>query len=161
MGDDCLLMTNSHVGHNCRIGDGVVLVSGAVLGGYVDVGSRATISGNVGVHQFVRIGELAMVSGLAKIVQDVPPFLMAGRDGAIVDVNRIGLIRAKFTSAERKDVKIAYRILYRSGHCRETALRQLAKDVTTDAGLRLLEFMLQDSSRGVARFARREEHLET
>ena len=66
IGDGCLLMTNSHIGHNCEIGRGVTIVNGALLAGYVRVGPGATISGNAAIHQFVRIGELAMVSGLAR-----------------------------------------------------------------------------------------------
>jgi acyl-ACP--UDP-N-acetylglucosamine O-acyltransferase len=64
VGDRCFLMTNSHVAHNCEIGNDVTLVSGALLAGYVRVGARAVISGNAAVHQFVRVGELAMIDGL-------------------------------------------------------------------------------------------------
>jgi len=151
VGNRCFLMTNVHVGHNCVLGDDVTLISGALLGGYVEVGAKAVISGNAGVHQFVRIGELAMVSGLAKVVKDVPPFCMTDRDGAVVGVNRIGLIRAGLSSAERADIKAAYRILYRSGTRGEAAIQSLAESVQTEAGRRLLEFMDRGSSRGVTR----------
>lgn len=156
VGDRCFLMTNSHVGHNCVLGSDVTLISGALLGGHVDVGPRAVISGNAAVHQFVRIGELAMISGLGKIVQDIPPFFMTDRDGAIVGVNRIGLLRGGFSSLERTELKNCFRIIYRSGANRTDALQMLQVSVTTDPGRRLLQFMSESSRRGISRDSYRE-----
>ncbi|MEX0703520.1 MAG: acyl-ACP--UDP-N-acetylglucosamine O-acyltransferase [Planctomycetales bacterium] len=151
IGDRCYLMTNSHVGHNCVLEDDVTLISGALLGGHVHVGRRAVISGNAAVHQFVRIGELAMVSGLGKIVQDVPPYLMADRDGTIVGVNRVGLLRSGMGPRERREVKEAYRLLYRSGLGRAAALAAFAAVVATEVGERLLAFLEAESPRGITR----------
>jgi len=151
VGHRCLLMTNSHVGHNCVLADDVVLVSGSLLGGYAEVGSRAVISGNAAVHQFVRIGELAMVSGLGKITQDIPPFFMTDRDGAIVGINLVGLIRAGFSVDERREIKHAHRQIYRNGLMHADAVRQLSDTLTTNAGRRLLEFLVGNSSRGITR----------
>jgi UDP-N-acetylglucosamine acyltransferase len=151
IGHRCFLMTNAHVGHNCVLGDDATLISGALLGGYVEVGARAVISGNAAVHQFVRVGELAMVSGLAKVVQDVPPFFMTNRDGAVVGINRVGLMRAGLSSAERNEIKSAFRIIFRSGCSRDDALKALSESVVTDAGRRIVEFMAKDSARGVAK----------
>lgn len=150
VGNRCVLMTNSHVGHNCLLGDDVILVSGALLGGHVQVGRAAIISGNGAIHQFVRIGELVMVSGLAKVVQDVPPFFMTDRNGAVVGVNSLGLRRADFTPIERAELQNAYRIIYRSGAGREAAMHSLGLSITTDPGRRLLEFMSATSRRGLA-----------
>jgi UDP-N-acetylglucosamine acyltransferase len=151
IGDRCMLMTNTHVGHNCEIGDDVVIVSGALLGGHVHVGDKAVIAGGAAIHQFVRIGALAMVSGLAKVVQDVPPYFLTDRDGAIVGENRIGLLRARLTPAERQEIKSAFRIIYRSGQLREVVLNELRSTLTTVAGQTLLDFMVLDSTRGVRR----------
>jgi UDP-N-acetylglucosamine acyltransferase len=150
VGDRCLLMTNSHVAHNCRLGDDVTLVSGSLLGGYVEVGGKAMISGHACIHQFVRIGELALVSILARVVQDVPPFFIAGRDGGIVGENRVGLMRAGLLAEEKHEIKAAYRVIYRAGLGRNAAVDYLAATVKTDAGRRLLDFMAGDSPRGVA-----------
>jgi UDP-N-acetylglucosamine acyltransferase len=109
------------------------------------------ISGNVAVHQFVRIGRLAMISGLAKIVQDIPPYMMTNREGEVVGENRVGLIRAKCLAAERKDIKAAFRIIYRSGLSRAAAIECLAQTVTSDAGRLLLDFLSADSKRGMSR----------
>jgi UDP-N-acetylglucosamine acyltransferase len=151
VGHRCLLMTNSHVGHNCVLGDDVVMISGSLLGGYVEVGNRAVISGNAAVHQFVRIGELAMISGLGKITQDVPPFFMTDREGAIVGINLVGLIRAGFSSDERREIKHAHRQIYRNGLMHAAAIEQLSNTLTTSAGVRLLEFLAGESSRGITR----------
>lgn len=151
IGDRCTLMTNTHVGHNCVLGDDVMLISGVLLGGYVQIGARAVIAGGAAVHQFVRIGELAMVSGLAKVVQDVPPYFLTDRDGSIVGENRVGLLRARLSSPERNEIKTAFRIIYRSGMGRDAALDELRKNLTTVAGLQLIEFMAAGSRRGVRR----------
>lgn len=151
VGDRCQLMTNTHVGHNCEVGNDVVIVSGALLGGYVQVGDKAVIAGGAAIHQFVRIGELALVSGLAKVVQDVPPYCMTDRDGSIIGENRIGLLRARMSAAERSEIKNAFRLIYRSGLLRDAVLDQLRTTLTTLAGRTLIEFMTNDSKRGVRR----------
>lgn len=151
VGDRCTLMTNTHVGHNCVLGDDVTLVSGVLLGGHVQIGSRAVIAGGAAIHQFVRIGELAMVSGLAKVVQDVPPYLLTDRDGAIVGENRIGLLRAGLSRVERDEIKVAFRIIYRSGMGRDAILNELRSSLTSAAGRQLTDFMSHASKRGVRR----------
>ncbi|HXY37155.1 MAG TPA: acyl-ACP--UDP-N-acetylglucosamine O-acyltransferase [Planctomycetaceae bacterium] len=150
IGGGCLLMTNSHVGHNCEIGCGVTIVSGALLAGHVRVGPRATISGNAAIHQFVRVGELAMVCGLARVVQDVPPFYMTDREGKVVGENRVGLMRAGLTSDERREIKAAFRVIYRSGLSHQAAVEYLSAYVSSAAGHRLLEFLAERSKRGLS-----------
>ena len=154
VGDGCYLMTNSHVGHDCVLEEEVTLVSGALLGGHVHVGRKAIISGNTGVHQFVRIGELAMVGGVAKIVQDVPPYMMTDRDGAVVGVNAIGLMRAGLSIVERQEIKELYKLLYRSGMSLERCIEMVKTVAVTDAGRRLVEFFTHGSRRGVRRVRR-------
>lgn len=148
IGDSCLLMTASHVAHNCRLGNGVTLVSGALLGGHVDVGDRAIISGNAAIHQHVRIGELALVGILARITQDVPPFCITDREGALVGENRVGMYRAGISPVERDEIKAAYVAIHRSGMAWNAAVAYLESTVTTPAGLRLLDFFAAGSSRG-------------
>jgi UDP-N-acetylglucosamine acyltransferase len=151
VGNDCFLMTNAHVAHNCEIGEGVTMASGALLGGYVRVGASAVISGNTAVHQFVRIGELAMICGLARVTQDVPPFFMTDREGAVVAENRVGMIRARLSPDERREIKAAFRVIYRSRIGHSDALAYLRSILVTPAGLTLLDFVSATSSRGVAR----------
>jgi UDP-N-acetylglucosamine acyltransferase len=148
IGDSCLLMTASHVAHNCHLGNGVTLVSGALLGGHVEVGDRAIISGNAAVHQHVRIGELALVGILARITQDVPPFCITDRDGEIIGENRIGLLRSRMSVEERAEIKSAYFAIHRSGMSWNAAVDYLRANARTPAGLRLLGFFATSSSRG-------------
>uniref|UniRef100_A0A7C2JYW1 Acyl-ACP--UDP-N-acetylglucosamine O-acyltransferase n=1 Tax=Schlesneria paludicola TaxID=360056 RepID=A0A7C2JYW1_9PLAN len=149
LGARCLLMANAHVGHNCELADDVTLVNGCLLAGYVSVGSRAVISGNTGVHQFVRVGELAMIGGLSKITQDVLPFFTYDGPGVAVGVNVVGQRRAGLCSAERAELKAAYRRIYRMPGSLPAAVADLADRLVTPAGLRLLEFLQAPSKRGI------------
>jgi UDP-N-acetylglucosamine acyltransferase len=150
VGARCLLMTNSHVAHNCTLADDVILVSGALLGGHVQIGARAMISGNAAIHQFVRVGELALVGIVARVTQDVPPFFLTDQQGAPIGENRVGMTRAGLSPEERREIKAAFRVIYRAGLGRSAAVEYLSGAVKTPAGLRLLDFMAGDSHRGVA-----------
>ena len=143
-------MANSHVAHNCTLGEDVVLANGAILAGYVQVGDRAFISGNVAIHQFVRIGELAMLGGLAKVVMDIPCFFSVGREGTCVGTNVVGLRRAGFSAEEREEIHNAFRLLYRSGKSFSAAVGCIEESVVTNAGHRLVAFLLAPTRRGIA-----------
>ncbi len=110
IGDDGLFMANSHVAHDCVIGNKVILANSALLAGHVEVGDRALLSGNTAVHQFTRIGKLAMLSGLSGAVQDIAPFLtVAGGRSVVRGVNLIGMKRAGYDEAQRRRVMNVYR----------------------------------------------------
>lgn len=148
VGKRCFLMANSHVAHNCRLGDQVVLANGVLLAGHAQVGERAFLGGGAVVHQFARIGELAMIAGLARVSADVPPFFMAGGNNRCLGVNVVGMRRAGFTPAERDEIRRAYRLLYRNGCSFHAAIAELAESVQTEPGRRLAEFLSQPSKRG-------------
>lgn len=141
LGDDCLLMVGAHVAHDCQIGDGVILTNGVMLGGHVRIGNRACLGGNAAVHQLCRIGRLAMVGGCTKVVQDIPPFVLTdGPTAMIVGLNRIGLRRAGFTSAEVLQLKQAYRLIYRAGLTFSEMLAALEEQFPTGYGAEFAEF---------------------
>lgn len=148
IGDRCMIMTNAHIAHDCKLAEDVVIVSSALLGGYVEVGRGAVISGSAGIHQHVRVGALAMVGGLAKVVQDVPPYTMVGRDGELIGVNVIGLRRAGYQVASRMRIKAAFRVLYRAGLPRLEAVRLVAERYREEAA-EMLEFFEAPSRRGI------------
>ena len=125
IGSGCFFMTGSHVGHDSTVGDGVILVNGAALAGHVEVGPRAMLSANTGVHQFCWVGELVMTRGQAGASQHVPPFCILKGINGLSGLNRVGLRRAGVTAAEAAQVKEAYRILYRSGLTTSAALEQM------------------------------------
>jgi UDP-N-acetylglucosamine acyltransferase len=116
IGSRCLLMVGSHVAHDCQLGDGVILTNNVMLAGHVTVGDRAYLSGGVAVHQYCNVGRLAMVGGMARVRQDVPPFVtIDGGSTMVVGLNKIGLRRAGFTVDEMRQLKAAYHLIYRSG----------------------------------------------
>ncbi len=113
LGNENYLMTQVHLGHDCQLGDNVIIAPGTGLGGHVGVENRAFISGGVMVHQFVRIGSLAMLGGNAKITQDVLPYMtIDGNPAHITGLNKVGLRRAGFKAEDLKKVKSAYQMLF-------------------------------------------------
>ncbi len=112
IGSSNYFMNNTHVGHDCLVGDGNILASGATLGGHVQVGDRVFFGGGVMVHQFCRIGAYAILQGLAGINRDVLPFTMVGgRPGKHYRLNLVGMRRAGIDGERLKAVSAAFRRL--------------------------------------------------
>jgi UDP-N-acetylglucosamine acyltransferase len=148
IGSGCLLMVNSHVAHDCRVDDGVIVTNNVMLAGHVEVGSRAYLAGAVAVHQFCRIGRLAMVGGLARVRQDVPPFVtIDGGTTMVVGLNKVGLRRAGFSLEELAQLKEAYRLIYRSGLPWVEMLMELRRVFPTGPAAEFTAFF-QTGSRG-------------
>lgn len=113
VGDRCFLMANSHVAHDCTLGDDVTFANNAVIGGHVHVGNHVFIGGNSSVLQFVRIGEGAMLGGGSGITCDVIPFGFAfGLKAALVGLNVVGLKRRGYTRDDMHRLRRAYRMLF-------------------------------------------------
>lgn len=143
IGDDCLIMAYVHIGHNCKIGSHVMLSSYAGLAGHIAIEDHVVVGGMVGMHQFVRIGKLAMVGGYSKVVQDVPPFLLAdGRPADILDLNVRGLRRSGINQMTRVSLRQAYKLLYRSNLNTSQALEAIAEELEPNPDLEyLIEFI--------------------
>lgn len=153
IGDKCYLMVGSHVAHNCKLGKGVLMANGALLAGHVEVGDHAIISGNVVIHQFVRVGKLAILSGGSRFGMDIPPYLIGDGVNAITTLNAVGLRRSSFLSDEdRREVKNAYKVLYRSGMDLKEALEKLRAEFKSAAVQHWVEFFSSPSKRGFCRF---------
>jgi len=130
IGDNNLIMAYCHIGHNCLIGSGITMANMTGISGHVEVEDRANFGGFVGVHQFVRIGRLAMIGGYSKVVQDIPPFMMAdGRPCKVLDLNVIGLRRSGVSARSRADLKQAYKMLYRSQMNMSQAVETIEADI--------------------------------
>jgi UDP-N-acetylglucosamine acyltransferase len=130
IGNSNMLMAGVHVGHNCVIGDQVIISNAVALAGHVCIESRARLSGVLGVHQFVHIGQYAMVGGMTRIERDVPPYMLVeGNPSRVRALNAIGLKRSGFADLEdgqvMQSLKKAFRTLYRSGQPFTQALEQL------------------------------------
>ncbi len=149
IGSDNFLMASSHVGHNCKLGDHIVLTNGALLGGYVEVGDRVFISGHCVVHQFVRVGELSLMRGLSGTSRDVPPYSVVDWQHRVRGVNSVGLKRAGFDDQRIREIKEAFRILFRKGRNLALAIQEIeTKGNYSMDVLALLEF-IKSSKRGV------------
>lgn len=155
IGDDSLLMACSHVGHNALLGRRVTLANGALLAGYTEIGDQAFISGNCLVHQFARVGRLAMMAGGSATQMDVPPFCMTQTltPNTVTSLNVVGLRRAGMSSAERRLLKDAFGLLYRTGLGVTDAVAAIEQLPQTEAIRELCRF-LRSSKRGICRFFR-------
>jgi UDP-N-acetylglucosamine acyltransferase len=111
LGARCFLMGNSHVGHDCRVGDDVILANGSMLGGHVTVGARAFLGGGAAVHQFCQVGRLAMISGLEPISRDVPPF-SALKHGGLKGYNAIGCRRAGIPQTSIHSLRRMFKLIH-------------------------------------------------
>ena len=149
IGDDNFFMTGSHIAHNCRVGNKVVLVNVATLAGHCVVEDQAFLSGIVVVHQHTRIGRLAMISGLSAVNKDVPPFMLCGgRPAVIQGLNVVGLRRAGITPPTREEIKKSYRFLYRDGLNVPQALEAIERECQSAEVKAMVEF-IKASKRGI------------
>jgi UDP-N-acetylglucosamine acyltransferase len=149
IGDNNLLMVNAHIAHDCRLGDSAILTNNVMLAGHVTVGDRAYLSGAAAVHQFCRIGPLAMVGGQAHIVKDVPPFVTVdGLSSLVVGLNQIGLRRAGYSGSDVRQLKEAYRVIYRAGLTWNEILARLRCEFPDGLAAMFYQF-LSTTTRGI------------
>lgn len=154
IGDDNYLMAHSHVGHNCRLGNRVILANGVMLGGYVEVGDAAFLSGNCAVHQYCRVGRLSMMRGLTKAARDVPPFCIVDGTHTVRAVNRVGMRRAGIDAKQIRAVYRAVRTLFVAHDNLRRGIAELEAEGCTEEVRELIDF-IRTSKRGVARGSRR------
>ncbi|MDD5655892.1 MAG: acyl-ACP--UDP-N-acetylglucosamine O-acyltransferase [Elusimicrobia bacterium] len=154
IGSGGLFMAFSHVAHDCRVGDDVILANATGLAGHVTVGDRAVISALVGVHQFVRVGRLSMTSAGSMIGKDILPFCLAQGDRASLrGLNLVGLRRAGLAPAAIRALRNAYRTLFLRGLRLEEAVKTLRAAPSTPEVAELLDF-IASAKRGILRGAR-------
>ena len=126
VGNNCLIQSYVHIAHDCSIGNDCILSGYTGLSGEVIIGDFAVLGGGSLIHQFVRIGSHVMLQGGSKVVKDVPPFVMAGREPLrYAGLNLIGLRRRNFTSAKIQELQEIYRTLYQKGLNNSDALRNI------------------------------------
>ncbi|GMG83662.1 acyl-ACP--UDP-N-acetylglucosamine O-acyltransferase [Paralimibaculum aggregatum] len=149
VGDRCLLMVGAHVGHDCKLGNGVILANNATLAGHVEIGDFAFLGGLSAVHQFVRIGGQAMVGGMTGVEKDVIPFgLVIGNRAELGGLNIVGLKRRGFPREVIHALRAAYReVFHGAGSLHERAERAAAAHAGVAAVEEMIGFILADSSR--------------
>ena len=150
VGSRNFFMIGVHVAHNCVIGDDNIFANDVALAGHIEIEDHVFLSNNVGAHQFVRMGRYAMIGGKSKIVQDVLPFFITdGNPSRLRGVNSVGLRRGGFSEEERRALKEAYKLLFRSTMPIQDALRELEQ--VDDENVAHLVRFIRSSKRGFIR----------
>ena len=151
IGNSCLFMVASHIAHDCLVGDNVILVNNATLGGHVKIGDYAIIGGLAAVHQFVRIGRHSMIGGCSGVENDVIPYgSIVGNRAHLSGLNLVGLKRRGFSRDTIHDLRRAYRLLFSQEGTqaeRMADVSELFADI--EPVMEILEFMGTESSRAI------------
>jgi UDP-N-acetylglucosamine acyltransferase len=150
VGNHNFFMATSHLGHNTQVGDHVIVVNGAVTGGYVELADRVFISGHCLIHQFCRVGTLALMRGGSRTSRDVPPYCIMDFTHTVRGLNLVGLRRAGFTTQQIAPLRQAFRLLFGQRVKLSAAIAKVKAEVPlTPEVTHLLEF-IESSQRGVA-----------
>lgn len=151
-GDNCLIMAQAHVAHDCLLGDDVIMANGATLAGHVVVEDRANIGAYSGVHQFCRVGREAYIGGYSVVVKDALPFaLTVGNHAKCYGLNVTGVKRRGYSKEVIDSLHHAFRLLLSSRLNTAQALDEIRKDVTSSVEVAELVRFIEASKRGVVK----------
>lgn len=150
IGDDCLLMAQAHVAHDCIIGDGVIMANAATLAGHVIIENNANVGAYSGVHQFCRVGREAYVGGYSVVVKDALPFaLTVGNHASCYGLNTTGMRRRGYSREVIDDVRRAFHLLLASKLNTSQALEKIKEELPNSAEVQYLVQFIETSKRGV------------
>ena len=151
IGNDNLLMAYSHIGHNCELGNGIVMSNSVQVAGHVKVEDNAIIGGCLGIHQFVHIGYLAMIGGMTRVDRDVPPFCLAeGHPGRLRGLNRVGIKRSGLMENKDFNLKLlqnTWNLLFKSSDVISVSLEIAMKKELDFSSAKLCNFLNQSISK--------------
>ena len=150
IGNDNMLMAHVHIGHNCILGNNIVIVNSANLAGHVEVGDWAILSGFTGFHQFCKVGAHAFVGFQSKVTQDILPFVMYA-ESSPKTINAKGLQRRGFEKSEIQDIRQAFKAVYRNGLSKEDFVKVLEDKAKSSPSVKLMLDFINQSNRGIAR----------
>jgi UDP-N-acetylglucosamine acyltransferase len=152
VGDRNMIMACSHVGHDCTLGNDIVMANGVLIAGHVNISDRAVVAGAVAFHHFVRVGRMAYVGGMSRVVHDVPPFTkVSGEPVRVRALNLVGLRRGTVPDQEIEQLKELYNLLFR----RKTALLSAIASAEAPAGTlaaELLQFVREWAAAPAGRY---------
>jgi UDP-N-acetylglucosamine acyltransferase len=149
LGNRNLIMASCHIAHDCILEDEITMANNVLLGGHVKVEDRVGFGGLAAVHHFVTVGRHAFVGGLARVTQDVPPFMLVeGNPVRIWSINKVGLKRQGFPGAAMKALKEAHKLLFRSRISRKEAIDRLLADFPNVPEIKVLAEFLESSDKG-------------
>jgi len=150
VGNNCLLMANSHVAHDCHLGNNIIVANSVGIAGHVVVEDRAVISGLVGIHQFNRVGTMAMISGGTMATLDIPPYCIAqGGRAHLVGLNVVGMRRNGLSRETMLEIRRAFKFLFRSNQILTEACAELEAQHPCPEVQHLIDFC-KTSKRGIA-----------
>ena len=152
IGNNNLLMAYTHIGHNCELGNGIVISNSVQVAGHVKIEDKAIIGGCLGIHQFVHIGYLAMIGGMTRVDRDVPPFcLVEGHPGKLRGLNRIGIKRSGLMDNKDFDLKLlqsTWNLLFKSNNVMTVSLDIAIKGKLDFSSKKLCDFLKDSISKG-------------
>lgn len=152
IGNGCLFMAQSHVGHDCVIGDGAIVANSVALAGHVTLEDHVHVGGLAACHQFCRLGRLSFVSGLTGITMDVPPYCTAaGARAELAGLNTVGMQRSGMSEEQIGRVKQAYKLLYRSNLGLGEALARIDEELGAHPEVAHFSGFVRASKRGITR----------
>jgi UDP-N-acetylglucosamine acyltransferase len=152
LGHGNLIMAYSHIAHDCRIGNQVIMANASTLAGHIEVEDFVIVGGLVAIHQFVRVGRYAIIGGASAVPMDVPPYTCAaGNRARLFGLNTVGLKRHHFPEDTMAVLKQAYRILFRSHLILKKAIEKVEGELPDLPEIRHLLDFLRKSKRGICR----------
>ena len=150
VGNNNLLMENMHIAHDCVVGNGCIIGNSTKFAGEVTVDDNAIISATVLIHQFCHIGGYVMIQGGSRTSQDVPPYIIAGKEPIrYAGVNLIGLRRRGFSNELIQNIHEAYRIIYQSSNTRADAIQQIKEVIPLSPEIQYIIDFVEASQRGI------------
>lgn len=149
IGNNNFVMVGAHIGHNCEIGNHVVIANNCLVAGHVRVDDHAFLGGGSTFHQYMRVGRLVMVQGSSAFGKDLPPFVTAARRNSVFGVNMLGLRRAGFSAQDRDEIKAAFKLLYTRGLNISQALAEAAKLKLGAPAREFFDFVAEAKKRGI------------
>ena len=150
VGDDCTFLANSHVAHDCRIGNGVICSNGAMIAGHCEIGDHVIFGGGSGIHQFSRVGHNAFIGGLAGVEGDLIPFGMAmGNRANLAGLNLIGMKRAGIPRESIHLVRSAFKELFSGEKPIQDTAKALRESATDTQLINLLDFIMASADRAL------------
>lgn len=146
------ILAYGHIAHNVVLGDHVIMSNVATLAGHVVVEDHAVVGGLAAIHQFCRIGKMSIIGGCSKVVQDVPPFMLAdGNPAETRTINKVGMERNRISEAAQLALRQAFKVLFREGLTIPNALARIEQDVPALPEVQYLVSFVRSSERGISK----------
>ena len=150
IGNNCLFMISSHVAHDCKVGNNVIIANNVPLGGHVEIEDSVVIGGNSAVQQFTRIGRLAMIGGMTGVLHDVIPYgLSTGNRNSLQGLNLIGLRRAKFENKDILGLSEAYKEIFATKNINENISKLNGSFQENPLVKNVIDFITKDKKRSI------------